>query len=168
MSLLELIGSFLEPFLDLVPRIAYRPASNQYMVVDRWYGGVKVSTVPVLHCPMLTHVEYFPRWEEAIDCGVQKLTTSCGKPVIVNATARVLIIDPIQLRAKAGTEWSETVAMQMRARVCEFARSKDEVSSECDSCLSGQIAEDLIYFGIELAQFQIEDAQEVMALSITS
>jgi len=129
--------------LDLFPRIARRPASNEWMVVDRWFKGVRIRTSPVLHIPFVTHVEYLPKHEIPIDCGLQRVTSADGKNIAVNATALIYISDPVVCRDRAGEEYEETISL-----------GYEEIESQ------------LSHFGIDLITFRIEDLQEVFPVSL--
>ena len=64
-------------------------------------AGIKHFTKPILHMPVTTHVEYWPKCEVPIDTGLQTLTTVDNKTVSVNATLIIKIKDPITLRSVA-------------------------------------------------------------------
>ena len=170
MSLLDLLSSFLQPIFDLVPRIARRPTSYEWMVVDSWIKGVRLSESPRLHCPAVTHIEYMPACEIPIDCGIQRITTADNISVIVNATCRITIEDPILCRDKVSEEWEEASAMIARSHVCDFVSghnwshlpnlSIDKVGIE-------QIEEDLAEMGIAISVFKVEDLQQVIPIGTT-
>ena len=169
MNLLDLLSTFLEPLLDLFPRIARRPASNEWMVVDRWFKGVRIRTSPVLHIPFVTHVEYLPKHEIPIDCGLQRVTSADGKNIAVNATALICISDPVVCRDRAGEEYEETISLIIRSVVCDL------VSGHNWSHIQDMITENhgyeeiesqISHFGIDLITFRIEDLQEVFPISL--
>lgn len=169
MNLLDLLSAFLEPLFDLIPRIARRPASNEWMVVDRWFRGVVIKTAPVLHLPFITHVEYLPKHEIPIDCGLQRVTSADGKNIAVNATALIEIADAVVCRDKAGEEYEETVALIIRSVVCDliaghnWSHLQDMIG---DHAGYEEIEDNLRRFGIELISFKVEDLQEVFPLSL--
>lgn len=167
MSLFDLVSEFLQPFLDAFPRFCRRPASYEFLVCDSPINGACVRYWPVLHSPLVTHVEYYPRFEHAIDCGIQKLETAKDQAVVVNATMRVTIFDPIQLRMKAGHEsWEETVSMIARSYVCDAVAETDGPIDI--AAVKKTMEAELAYLGIEVVAFKIEDFQKVLAISITS
>jgi hypothetical protein len=164
MSLFDLFATFLQPIFDLVPRIARRPASNEWMIVDSWIAGVRVKTKPRLHCPAFTHVEYFPACEVPIDCGIQRITTADGASVIVNATCRIVIEDPIVCREKVDEEYEEAAAMIVRSHVCDLISGHNwtHLPDICsDKMETNDMAADLIQMGISLTTFKVEDLQQV-------
>jgi hypothetical protein len=169
MSLLDLFSSFLQPIFDLVPRIARRPTSYEWMIVDSWLAGVRLRDKPRLHCPALTHIEYLPACEIPIDCGIQRITTADGVSVIVNATCRIIIEDPILCREKVAEEWEEASAMIARSHVCDII-SGHNWSHLPDLCIdkvgSEGMTEDLLHMGITLAVFKVEDLQKVTAIGV--
>jgi len=169
MSLFDLISGLLEPFFALVPRIAHRPQTNEWLVVDRWFGHTKQTVNPVVYIPALTHVEYLPKNEIPIDCGLQRVTTADDLSVAVNATAVIRIIDPVLCREKAAEGYEELSSIYIRGVVCDLIsghnwsylgellekdRYFDEIHAELD------------YYGIELVAFQVEDLQQVIPLSL--
>jgi regulator of protease activity HflC (stomatin/prohibitin superfamily) len=169
MSLFDLISGLLEPFFDLVPRIAHRPASNEVMVVDRWLGTVKTQKNPRLYVPALTHIEYYPTHSNPIDCGIQRLTTVDGKSVAVNATCVYRISDPVLLRDVYGSDHEQLIAQAVRSLVCEYVT--DHNFSYLPDILDSdqiwnEIVEHLDYAGVELVEFMVEDLQEVFPLSV--
>jgi regulator of protease activity HflC (stomatin/prohibitin superfamily) len=169
MSLFDLLANLVEPFFDLIPRLAHRPASNEIMVVDSWTGKIKTSTFPQLYVPALTHVEYYPKHEVPTDCGIQRLTTIDGKSVAVNATASYTIDDPVLMRDKFGDNYEELATFAIRGYVCEYVN--DHNFTYLPTILEGnqiwnEIAVDLSYSGIKLTDFRVEDIQEVLPLSI--
>ncbi len=169
MSLLDLFGAFLEPLLALVPRLSHRPPSNEWMVVDSLLKGPRASRWPILHIPAITPVDYLPKHEIPIDCGLQRVTTADGVCVAVNATARVEIWCPIICRDRSAEDWAEAAAMIIRGQVCETATSHNWSHLQ-DLWLEGEgtaeIDNDLQEIGMNLSVFRVEDAQEVIPLSI--
>ena len=115
MSIFDILGEWIQPYLDLLPTVARRPASNEWMVVDGLFG-VKESRWARLHIPAITHVEYFPSHEVPIDIGVQKLMDGACRPVLINCTARVCIADAVLCRESVGAEdWQEAAAQEGRS-----------------------------------------------------
>ncbi len=169
MNLLDLLSSFLESFLDLLPRLAKRPQSNEWMVVDRLFGGVVIRTAPVLHIPAITHVEYLPAHEIPIDCGLQRVTSADGKNIAVNATALVVISDPVLCRDRAGEEYEEATSLIIRSVVCDLVAGHNWSHIQdmmTDHYGYAEIEELLGRFGIDLVTFRIEDLQEVFPISL--
>jgi hypothetical protein len=141
MSLLDLLAAFLEPIFDLIPRIARRPASNEWMIVDGWVRGVRIRYRPFLHFPIVTHVAYFPSCEIPIDCGIQRVTTADGKSIVINATSR--------------------------SHLCDLASSHDFddlVKLVKESVCISDISDDLAEMGLELIAFKVEDLQQVIPI----
>ena len=171
MSLFELLSGFLQPLFDLVPRLSRRPQSNEWLVIDSWLKGPRTSVLPVLHCPSLTPVQYFPKCEVPIDCGLQRMTTADGSPVGVNATCRVVVIDPLVVREKVGEDWEEAAAMIVRSVVCDLVSSHN-LSHLFELMADGagweEVNDDLQYIGCELGALCIEDFQQIIPLSILS
>ena len=169
MSLFDLISGLLEPFFALVPRIAHRPQTNEWLVIDRWFGHTKQTVNPVVFIPALTHVEYLPKNEIPIDCGLQRVTTADDKSVAVNATSVIKITDPVLCRDRAAEGYEELSSIFIRGVVCDL------ISGHNWSHLSELIERDtyfdeihaeLEYYGIELVSFQVEDLQQVIPLSL--
>ena len=169
MSLLDLLATFLQPIFDLVPRIARRPASNEWMVVDSWLSGVNVRQRPRLHCPALTHVEYLPSWEIPIDCGIQRITTADGISVVVNATCRIVIEDPIVCRDMVSEEWEEASAMIVRSHLCDIISGHNFrylPDIDIEHVGINEIKQDLLDMGIDLTVLKVEDLQKVTAFGV--
>lgn len=169
MNLLDLFGSFLDPLLSLVPRVSRRPASNEWMVVDGILKGPRESRMLQVHIPAVTPVDYLPKHQVPIDCGLQRVTTADGVNVAVNATARVEITDPIVCRQLASTDWEEAAAMVIRSQVCEDATGHNWSHLQ-DLWLEGEGMSEIDYelqeIGMSLVVFRVEDAQEVIPLSL--
>lgn len=167
MNLLDLFATFLQPIFDLVPRIARRPASNEWMIVDSWLRGVNVRKRPRLHCPALTHVEYFPACEVPIDCGIQRITTADGLSVVVNATCRIVIDDPVVCREKVSEEYEEAAGMIVRSHICDIVSGHNWSylpDLNIEKVGSTDIQDDLLQIGISLTVFKVEDLQQVFAV----
>jgi hypothetical protein len=170
MSLFELLSNFLEPFLELFPRVARRPAANEWMVIDSPWG-VRIGSLPILYIPTLSHVEYYPKHALPIDCGLQRVTTADGKKVAINATALIEIVDPVVLRLAVGGEHEEASAMSIRHAVCETAMGHN-LSHLIAMWQEGEgfddVSEYLYSIGIELSVVKVEDLQSVIPLSLLS
>ena len=167
MSLLDLLAAFLEPIFDLIPRIARRPASNEWMIVDGWIRGVRIRYRPFLHFPIVTYVAYFPSCEIPIDCGIQRVTTADGKSIVINATCRVIIADAILARDKVDEEYEEAASMIARSHLCDLASSHDFddlVKLVQESVCISDISDDLAEMGLELIAFKVEDLQQVIPI----
>lgn len=170
MALSELFAEFLSPFLALLPRVAHRPPTNQWMVVDRWFGSSRQSENPIVYCPSLTHVEYLPKHEVELDCGVQKVTTADWVPLGINATARVKIVDPVLLRYEAGgmgegdePAWESIACQICRAFTCSIVQGHNvsqvqDLLCEIDTL---ELEVDLTSIGLDLVAFKVEDLQQV-------
>ena len=169
MSLSELISGILQPVFDLLPRVATRPAANEYGVVDRWWGGVKVFTSPLLYVPVLTHVEYWPKCQVPVDQGLQTLTTACGKTVGVNATTIVKITDPVVLRVYASIDdWEVWASMKIRGIVQEVVTAHNwgqSIDTAADF-IEIDAYSDLLECGLEVQQVVLEDSCEVLPLRL--
>lgn len=168
MSIFELLSNFLEPFLELIPRLARRPAGNEWMVVDSIFG-VREGNLPVLYVPSLTHIEYFPSCSLPIDCGLQRATTADNMPVAINATAVVRITDPVLCRSEVGGSYEEAASMAIRHVVCEMVMGHN-FSHVTELCMDGSGEEEMAValeeIGIELAAFRIEDLQQIIPISV--
>ena len=169
MSLFDLISGLLEPFFDLVPRIAHRPQSNEWMILDRWFRPIVESKIPRIFIPAITHVEYIPKNEIPIDCGLQRVTTADDEPVAVNATAIIKIVNPILCRDKAAEGYEEVTSLLIRGVVCDLIGGHNwshlgELIE--DGSYFDEVYHELEYYGIELVSLQVEDLQVVIPLSI--
>jgi regulator of protease activity HflC (stomatin/prohibitin superfamily) len=169
MSLSELMTSVLQPIFDLLPRISQRPASNEWGVRDSWLSGVKHFNGPLLHVPVTTHAEYWPKCEVPIDTGLQTLTTADNKTVSVNATLIIKIEDPVVLRSICEWEgYEEWIAMKVRGIVQDVICGhnwRDSIERASDF-IELDAADQLMYAGIEVLQLVLEDATEVIPLRI--
>ena len=171
MSLFELFSSFLQPLFDLVPRLSRRPQSNEWLVVDSWIKGPRTLDLPVLHCPALTPVQYFPKCEVPIDCGLQRMTTADGSPVAVNATCRIVVADPLACRSKVGEEWEEAAAMVVRSIICDLVTTHNLshlYELIADNAGWDAANDELQYIGCELSFLCVEDFQQIIPLSLLS
>lgn len=171
-SLFDLLAQFLEPFLDAIPRIARRPASTEWMVIDTWLRGPRECRVPRLYVPLIDHVEYLPSTLQTIDCGLQRATTADGTAVAINATIRYSIVDPVLTRSILGQDWEEVVAQAVRADVCaavmdhNYDHLKDIFAGVQDCIVCDDLYQFLDNCGIELQNFTVEDFQQVLSLSV--
>lgn len=119
--MLELLQNFLQPVLDFVPRVSHRPAANEFCVIDGPLG-VRETKWPVLHAPILTHVEYYPINPVAVDLEIQTLTTADPVELTLNATTTIVVEDPISLRMQCGSDhWVAIAAVAMRAEISRLA-----------------------------------------------
>ena len=169
MSLFDLLANLVEPFFDLIPRLAHRPQSNEVMVIDSWHGRVRPSRAPRVFIPALNHIEYYPKHEIPTDCGIQRLTTVDGISVAVNATASYNIEDPVLLRDKFGDNYEELTTLAIRGFVCEYVNDHNFTHLPeilCGNQIWNEIAVELSYAGISLTDFRAEDIQEVIPLSV--
>ncbi len=170
MSIFELLSNFLEPFLELIPRLAKRPAANEWMVVDSIFG-VRRGTLPVIYVPSLTHIDYFPRHSLPIDCGLQRATTADGVPIAINATAVIRISDPVLCREVVGDSYEEAASMAIRHVVCSMAMEHNLTHVAelwIDGAGEDEMAESTEDFGVELVVFRVEDLQQIIPLSLLS
>ena len=167
MSLLDLFATFLQPIFDLVPRVARRPASNEWMIVDGLIRGVRIGYRPLLHCPAVCHVVYFPSCEIPIDCGIQRVTTADGCSIVINATCRIIIADPILARDKVDEQYEEAAAMIARSHICDLASGHNfshVIELVQESVCTEAISDDLAEMGMELIAFKVEDLQRVIPI----
>ena len=174
MALSELIAEFLSPFLELLPRVAHRPQSNQWMVIDPLIYPPRESVRPQLYIPTLTHIEYLPKHEVEIDCGVQKVSTADWIPLGINATARVRIADPVQVRHEIGgagdgeeEAWTTIVSQICRAFTCSIVQGHNlgQVQDMLTDIDTAELETDLYYLGVELVAFRVEDIQQVRVVA---
>lgn len=170
MSLFELIAEWLRPYLDCLPTVAHRPAANEWMVVDgpcrlresRWFQP---------YIPAVTHIAYLPKEEKTADLGVQRITSKCGQTVIVNATARLRVVDPILTRDTVGEEdWLEAAAMELRAFIKSLVHGHQyhDVYErfEGDAPWDDAIESRLSCIGVECTVFTVEDFQPCGSISL--
>jgi len=168
MSIFELLASLLEPFFDLVPRLAHRPQSNEVMVVDGLFG-VRTRKRARVFIPAFCHINYYPTSSQPVDCGLQRLTTADGVSVAVNATAVYTIGDPVLMRSVFGDDYHELVAMSLRSYVCEYVSGHNftYLGEVLDSDgIWNESAAELSESGIDLVAFMVEDLQEIIPLSL--
>ena len=169
MGISELISGFLQPVFDLLPRMSARPADNEWGIVDSWFSGVRQFSGPVLHVPVVTHVEYIPKCEIPIDTGLQTLTTADRKTVAVNATAIVRVVDPVFLRANVEVDrWEEWAAMRVRGCVQEVVTGHNwsYVLDKGENFIEELAYGELYAFGIELERLVLEDICETFSLRL--
>ena len=160
MTFAELLSSLLQPILDLIPRIAPRPKTTEWCLVDRWLGCVKMTDNPVVFIPTVTHVEYYPLLAHPIDVGLQSLTTADGISVCVNATVIILINDPCLLRSVVDYDsWEELVSMRVRWIVTNVVTGHNwsMTRDTGDDICFEEVEEDLLEIGIDLKRLVFED-----------
>ena len=159
----ELLSGFLQPILDFVPRVSHRPAANEHCVVDGVLG-VRETRRPQLHAPILTHVEYFPVNPVAVDLEIQTVATTDDRELTLNATAAIVIDDPITMRLKCGSDsYIGIAAIAMRAEISRIAVSVTEeefrdmvASDELMQLVSDRLAS-ASFGSLSLDTFAIED-----------
>lgn len=169
MSLSEVIASIVQPLFDLLPQIHERPASNEWLVVDRWFGGVSITKRPVLHIPAFTHCEVYPKAEMPIDTGLQTLTTADRKTVSVNATVILRIEDPTHLRGfTSHSDWEVWAAMRVRGCVQEVVTGHnwEHVLERGESFIEELVYSELHAFGIETERLVLEDITEAIPIRL--
>jgi len=169
-ALSELLASALEPIFDLMPRVSPRPQGNEHLVVDGPIMGIRLSRMPVLHVPALTHTSYLPATQVPVDLGLQSLMTADGKQVTVNGTAIISICDPCRLYRVAGEDWIELAAQLVRGDlqgVVSGHNLSDSVERGRDLiyCDAGS---SLFEIGIELIDIVLEDFTTSLPLRILS
>ena len=83
--------------------------------------GPRVTRWPILHCPALSHIEYYPSTPFPLDLEVQTLRTADGHELTINASIMVIIDDPISMRDTIGyDDYINNLSMQARAVIHEF------------------------------------------------
>lgn len=161
--MLDLLQEFLQPLLDFVPRVSRRPASNEFCVVDGVLS-VRQTRRPQLHAPVITHVEYYPASEIPLDLEIQTLATGSQAELTINATASVVIEDPISLRAVAGSEsYLGVAAISLRSEIASIVQNV--TASElhemiADGTFQERVSESLFTHtrgGMSVSGFAIED-----------
>lgn len=159
MSLSVIIAEVVSAITDLIPRVTHRPASNQWLVLDRWYAKPRTCTFPAVFIPVLTHAEYYPKAGVFINPDVQTLTTSDGVCCVVNTGAVVSVYDPLALRQYfAEEDWEDGIGLIIRSRVA--AHHCERLWSECteqEDILEQGLVETLYLYGIDLVSFAVED-----------
>ena len=169
MALSELLASFLQPLFDLLPRVDHRPAVNEWAVADAWLREPRTFKGPIFRIPAITHIEYYSAAEVCLDVGIQSLTTIERKSVAVNATAIVLIEDPLLLRLHTDAhDWEQWVSMRVRAIVTEIitGHSWDYSLEHASSFICRHASQELREYGVDVIQVVLEDATEVMPVRL--
>lgn len=166
--MIELLTSVFRPLFDLVPRLSRRPATTEWCVVDSWLRSPRIATGPVLFCPTLTHVEYYPLTPFPVDLEVQTLQYASGDEVTVNAAVMIAIVDPLVLREALGEDYLSCISMAARSVIQSAVSETDCISSDPDS-LHRDISSDLSHLsnnGVVLERLCIEDAAKTSSLRL--
>lgn len=169
--MLSLLSDFLQPWADLVPRLSHRPSTVEWCVVDSAMFGPYVTRKPVLHCPALTPVEYYPSTPFPIDLEVQTLRTADGHELTINASIMVTINDPLAMREAIGfDEYVNNISMEARAVIQEFVSDHNlEHGLSIIDRLEETLADSLYFLaneGINLNRLCIEDAASTSAFRL--
>ena len=145
MNLLDILGEFLRIFVDLIPRIHPRPASNQTAIIDAWWYGVQVCKRPVFYVPIMDVAETWDTPNEIVcNPDIQAVSTKDGKTLSVNAAIFFRIDDVIALRSHWGDEYLENIANITRAAIADWHRGRsaaDCMSIDCDSVTDGLVGD---------------------------
>lgn len=161
--MLDLLHEFLQPLLDFVPRVSRRPQSNEFCVVDGVFS-VRTTRSPQLHAPVITHIEYYPACEIPLDLEIQTLSTGTSVEITINATASVVVEDPIALRAVAGSEsYLGVAAITIRSEIADIVQNVS-ISELHEMIATGQFAEQVSESlfthtrgGLSVSRLAIED-----------
>ena len=161
--MLSLLSDFLQPWADLVPRFSHRPSSVEWCVWDSPIWGPRVTRWPVLHCPAITHVEYYPATTFPVDLEVQTLNTVDDQEITVNACISVTIDDPLSLRDTIGSEdYVGNISMRARSVIQDFVCGHNrEYGMRSIHLLEAQLYDALLHLTCEggrLESLCIEDA----------
>ena len=167
--MLDLISDLLKPFADMLPRVAHRPTSTEFCVVDSVVRGPYVTKWPTLHSPAFTHIEYYQRTPFPIDLEVQTLRTADGSEVTINASIMVQVYDPLRLRSSLGyEEYVGNIAMTARSCIQDFIsghnyRHGQESIDLLENLLWGAIVETSDE-GCQLISLCIEDSARTSSM----
>ena len=159
MSLLDVLGSVLESFLDLIPRVCHRPAANEFLVIDSPYS-VRETRYPQLYVPALTHCEYYPAVSTPIDCGIQSAITADNQTISLSISAVVRIFDPLTLRSEVQSEdWEALLSLLIRRRVLEeaYGLNLGQFRDSAHQFIKSDLTDDLCEYGVDLESLTIED-----------
>ena len=124
-----------------------------------------------MHCPALTHIEYYPLTPFPIDLEVQTLKTADGHELTINASIMVTISDPLLLRDSIGyDEYVSNISMEARNAIQSFVsgHNQDHGMSILDR-LEGSLGDSLYFLaegGIDLNRLCIEDAASTTAFRV--
>ena len=169
--MLSLISEFLQPWADLIPRFSHRPSSVEWCVWDSPIWGARVTRWPVLHCPAITHLEYYPSTPFPIDLDVQTLKTADGHELTINASIMVTIDDPLLMRGTIGfDEYVNNISMEARAVIHEFVSGHNlKHGLSIIDRLEDHLADSLLLLtseGVILERLCIEDAASTTAFRL--
>jgi hypothetical protein len=160
MSLFSILADFIQPYVDLVPRVEQRPASNEWLVVDSPWRPPYCTRYPTLHAPWITHVERYPAAEYPIDCGYQSVTTADMQCVTVNATAIIVLDDPVTLREQVPYHnWEEWTAMTIRGCVEEVVSGHNltHLQGESAAMIKKNTEDKLSHLSVYVESLVLED-----------
>ncbi len=169
--MLSLISEFLQPWADLVPRFSHRPNTVEWCVWDSPVNKPRTTRLPILHCPALTHIEYYPSTPFPMDLEVQTLRTADGHELTINASIMVTILDPLLLRESVGyDDYVSNISMEARAVIHEFISGHNlTYGLESTESLYDHLydaIDDLTNGGVSLDRLCIEDAAATSAFRL--
>lgn len=169
--MLSLLSEFLQPWADLIPRFSHRPTSVEWCIWDSVIFGPRVTRWPILHCPALSHIEYYPSTPFPIDLEVQTLRTADGHELTINASIMVTILDPLVLRSSIGyDDYINNLSMDARAVIHEFISGHNmSYGLESTERLSDHLWDSLSLLtenGVSLDRLCIEDAAATTAFRL--
>lgn len=169
--MLSLISEFLQPWADLIPRFSHRPTSVEWCVWDSPLAGPRVTRFPILHCPALTHIEYYPSTPFPLDLEVQTLKTADNHELTINASIMVSICDPLLMRSSIGfDDYVSNLSMEARAVIHEFISGHNMIHGlEATDLLFDHLSESLTSLadgGVYLDRLCIEDAAATSAFRL--
>jgi hypothetical protein len=159
MSLIDLLGDFLQPIADMVPRIEQRPSTAEWLVVDGCLG-VYTTRKPVGYVPALTHVERWPKVEYPVDLGLQRVLTADGQAVAANGTVIIKVTDPLACRERVGHDgWEECIAQLIRGEVTDVLTSHNlsQLTDSSRDLIWEVVADLLVWYGVEVVAITLED-----------
>lgn len=161
----DIVGQFLQIFVNMIPRFATRAPATDWMLVDSFLIGPHLaSSRPVIYMPIFDSVEYWPRTEENINTETQSLATADGTVVTIDTGFAYLIEDPLLVRSSLGDGYSTRAAMIVRGRVRELVcahnfshLSESHESGELIKSMEADCQSMLEQFGLSMTYFCIED-----------
>ena len=161
----DIVGQFLQIFVNMIPRFATRAPETDWMLVDSFLIGPHLAgSRPVAYMPIFDSVEYWPKTEENINTETQSLTTADGATVTIDTGFAYIIDDPLLLRSTLSDGYPTRAAMIVRGRVRELVCSHNFVQlneSHVQGKLLNSLEDDcqamLEKYGLSLTYFCIED-----------
>lgn len=164
--MLETISALLEGILALLPTIARRPTTVEWMVVDSHYPWspkkVYLSERPILHIPAFTAVEYYSSAPITLPMETQTLRTADNVEVTVNVAIKVVIEDPIAMRHYVGSDdYISNIVFDARSATSEFITGNNYLYGlSTISDLGEEISDSISYgtgAGVQVVGFSLED-----------